>query len=178
MGKDDFDNVLKVFKTGISMNGATLVSIEGDLELPRGFLAKIHKAELRIDNLNRDFAGISVDKNAEIELVLILDPDDTATDDIPFDRVDHDVLMDHEVAVEIVAGAAGDPGKNISQVRKLIDFASNPKLDVITVRNFRLNAVAVGADAADVTDSIAVAEIYYTLEKVTVDFVLDLLGIL
>ena len=172
-----FDNLLKVIEGVVILTANTIVSLEIDFELPRGFVARIHQVLLRVERINEDFEAISVDKMARISFALVRDPDDSTTTSIPTNETQHDVIMDHEVEILIVAGTAGDPGIYVSPLSREKSFV-NAGGDQITARNMRLNAVGGGTDNADLTESIAVAHIEYTLEEVELDFILDILDIL
>ena len=172
-----FDNLLKVIEGVVVLTGTTTVSLEIDFELPRGYVAKIHDVILRVERINEDFEGISVDKLARISFALLRDPDDSTTVSIPTNQTQHDVIMDHEVEVLIVAGTAGDPGIWVSKLSREKTFAREGA-DLITARNMRLNAIGGGTDGADLTESLAVCHIEYTEEKVDEDDIIDVLDIL
>ena len=176
MGKQDFDNLYKVLNVGSIFTGATLVSLEVDFELPRGFIAKIWRVELNIIAWADDFKAISADKNATWQLALIRDPDDITTVVNQSNSVQHDVVIAREVGILIVAGTAGDPGSLIGRLRNELDIP--PHVDLVTARNMRFNCVASDDDAADITESVAECNIFYTLEKITDADILEILDIL
>lgn len=171
------DNLLKVFRGRTTITGNTLVSTELDFDIPRGFVIRIHEVILEIKSIIEDFEGISVDKLATIRAALIRDPDDVTSILIPDETVDHDVLVDLEGEVLIVAGVAGDTVGLFRNMRISINFSAEG-VDVITARNLRMNVQAVGTDAADVTEASINATIHYTLEKITDADILALLDIL
>lgn len=176
MGRKDFDDLLQVLEGAIVMTASTIVSLEMDFEIPRGYIIKIHQAILKVERLAEDFETISADKLARIAICLLLDPDDVSTTTMSSNAVDHDVLMDLDIDAMLVAGTAGDVVSTLQATNeKLIDFG---KMDVVSARNMRLNARASGTDAGDITETFAVAQVYYTLERVTDIDVLNLLDIL
>ncbi len=178
MGNKLFDNIMKIIQAAVVFTGATLVSLEVDLELPRGFVARIHQVELRFDRLGEDFETVSADQLARLRMALILDPDDTNAISHTSNRVDHDILADLEITLMQVGGSAGDPGWLLPEnMSKQIIF-SGQGVDVITARNMRLNAQAEGGVAANITESFGIAIIYYTLEEVKDADILQLLDIL
>lgn len=159
------------------MNAANTVSAEIDLDLPRGYVAKIKTAMMEFRRVGEDFEGISADKLARLQAALVLDPDDAANFTVPTNVVSHDVLMEIEGEVIIVAGTAGDVIARFDMARLIKNFESE-KLDVITARNMRLNVDGGGTDVSDLTESTCVAIIDYTLEKITDADILSLLDIL
>lgn len=176
MGKKDFDNIMKLHEGAVVFTADTIGSLELDLELPRGFIAKIWKMMLIVELINEDLEGISVDKIITYKVCLIRDPDDSTSVSIPTNEVQHDVIMDHQVDVALIAGVAGDSGLAVSINRKEIDIPEH--VDLITARNMRLNVVATGSDKADATEAVGTSQIYYTLEEVKDADILELLDIL
>ena len=170
-----FDNLMKVIEAVVVLAAGGVVSLEIDFELPRGFVAKIRHIMMRVERIEEDFEGISADKVARISFAVIRDPDDTNTTSVPTNETSHDVIMDHEVGILIVAGTAGDVVFYVSDVRREREFGEG---DVITARNMRLNVVGGGTDVADLTESLAVAHIEYTLEEVSDNDILAILDIL
>lgn len=177
MGRINFDNIMKVFKSQTVFNGTTVASTELDLDIPRGMIVKIHDAEIQFDQVFEDFEGISVDKLAHLSAALIKDPDDSTTSLIPNNRVDHDVIMDLFGSVIIVAGTAGDVQSHYHNLRKERNFSAEG-LDVFTARNMRLNVDGSGTDGGDLTESIARTTLNYTLEEITDKLIIALLDIL
>lgn len=173
----NFDSIMKVFRQDLVFTGATAVSVEMDLDIPRGFIVKIHDAELRIVSIVEDVETISVDKQALLSCCLVKDPDDTTSIAVPSGVVDHDVLLDLQTDLLVVAGTAGDTSFYIGPPVKEANFSSEG-LDVFTARNMRLNVDAFGTDAGDITEATAKATLHYTLEKITDDLIINLLDIL
>lgn len=172
-----FDDILQVLEGAFVFTGATTVSLEMDFEIPRGYVVKIHKVTLEVQRIAEDIETISADKLIRYLIALLKDPDDATTVSMSSNNVEHDVLIDHEVEVLIVAGTAGDTTSYVSKSRLEMDF-SHLGLDVITARNMRLNGDVEGTDAADGTEAFGIAHVYYTLEKVTDEIILNLLNIL
>jgi len=171
-----FDNLLQIIEGALVYTGATATSLEIDFELPRGYVAKIHKIILRVDRVMTDIESVVVDKLIRYLIALILDPDDTTTTTQGSNIVDHDVIADHEVEVLISAGTA-EAIIHITPQFIIFDF-SNLDVDVITARNMRLNIDAEGTNAADATGAFGIGQIYYTLEKIKDDDILEILNIL
>lgn len=164
MARKDTDNLLKVISEDhISLlSGSGIVSVELDLELPRGFVAKIRKVIFQVTFVE------SVTLDQAVAMALIRDPDDITTTSIPFNSVQHDVIaeLDFWTIIDVAAIAV------TSATQKIYTFSELE--DIITARNMRFNAVASGATQ---TISVKVA-VHYTLEKVTDMEILDLLDIL
>ena len=172
-----FDNVMKVFRIRSLFTGATLVSTEIDLDIPRGFIVKIHDAKLEVINIGEDFETISVDKYARYKMALVKDPDDITTIEIPSGVVDHDVIMDHEVDVLLTGGTAGDTLGHIGNTKQEQNF-SGEGLDVFTARNMRMNLDVEGTDAADGTEAAGQITLNYTLEEIKDADIINILDIL
>lgn len=178
MARKDFDNLYKVIEVAVVYTGNSLVSIEVDFDIPSDHIVKIFRIELRLEEFpSEDFEGISVDKLAQLSMVLIKDPDDTATQTFTSNRVQHDVIADFEVDILIIGGTAGDPGIIIFPQNNYVKEIPE-HIDLITARNMRFNAIAEGTDAADITETLAVCQIEYTLEKVSDDLLINILDIL
>ncbi len=172
-----FDNIMKVLFVSQTFTGATLVSTELDFDIPRGFIVKIHKVIMEHVQIFEDFEGISVDKLARMLSALIKDPDDTSTIDFTSNVVDHDVLMNLDTEIIIVAGTAGDTGFLVKNNKSELNFAAEG-LDVFTARNMRVNSDAFGTDAADITEASVSVKVHYTLEKISDEMIINLLDIL
>lgn len=171
-----FDDLLKVIEGALVYTGATAISLEIDFELPRGYVAKIRKIILRVDRIMGDIESVVVDKLIRYLIALLLDPDDTTTTTLTSNTVEHDVIADHEVEVLISAGTA-EAIIWITPYSIILDF-DKMGVDVITARNMRLNIDAEGTNAADATGAFGVAQIYYTLEKIKDEDILEILNIL
>lgn len=172
-----FDNLMKVLSGAFQFNGTSGVSLELDFELPRGFVAKIHKVIFDFRSTTEDVEGLSGDILVRLLLGLMLDPDDTVTKSMPTNSVQHDMLADHEYELAFTAGVAGDVMMIHTQKLKIIDF-TNLGIDVISARNMRLNGIAEGTNGVSATETIGKCDIYYTLEKINDNDILNLLDIL
>lgn len=152
-----FDNIMHVIKSSHTsiVSGSGTVSDELDLELPRGYVAKIK--EIVFEAVN----GEALVHN--IQGAVVNDPDDNVTITIPENRVDHDVIAD----VGYQQGAGSTIGSWWRQ------YYFDQELDVIAARNIRVNLANSGAGAFNM-----MTKIYYTLEEVTSDLLLNLLDIL
>lgn len=178
MGKINFDNIMKVMNVLLTFTGVTLVSVEIDFDIPRGFIVKIHRAILEHKRIGEDIEGLSADTLYRLQSTLIKDPDDSTSIGFVSNRVDHDILMQNDTDVAIIANAADTSvAIYVSETKQDFNFSAEG-LDVFTARNMRLNIDAIGTDAASVTEGIATATIHYTLEKITDDLIIDLLDIL
>lgn len=178
MGNKLFDNLLKIIQGASVFTGTTLVSLEIDFELPRGFVAKIRYVELRVDRMHEDHEANETDNLIRYRVALIKDPDDITTISLQSNRVQHDVLMDLEASQYITLTASGNnlavgEENNFKQI-----YFDQEGVDVITARNMRLNIDAEGTDGADATEAFGICIIHYTLEKVSDNDILNLLDIL
>lgn len=172
-----FDNIMKKLKGAITLTGTTLVSLEIDFELPRGFIAKIHNAIIKFTAVVEDIEGLGANKLIRARAVLVKDPDDSASIVIPNNRVDHDVLMETEMEIVVVAGTAGDTVFSMTNTDRQENFSAEG-LDVFTARNMRLNCQGLGTDGADLTETLGNAVMGYTLEQISDDQIINLLDIL
>ena len=166
-GSQLFDNIMQVIHVRNIINGTTTVSTEIDLELPRGYVAKIRKIKMEVDDAGEkwgtgDTCGFSA--------ALLLDPDDAVTNQFPDNEVEHDVIAEHNY--DLVS----------SSTEFLMRGHENPqwiyfedKEDVITARNMRWNTVAT---TVSYNDALHEATIYYTLEKIKDAQIMELLDIL
>ncbi len=174
MSKVDFDNLLKTIKGSVLLAGGNTISIEIDFELPRGYIAKLKNYQFKLRDLHEDIEGTTGAKHYGVHMALLRDPDDANTILIPNNSVGHDVVDEFSITVNTINVTVG--WSVVSALRKFIPvFKEN---DLITARNMRFNAVGVGAQAADLTESLAEVIIQYTLERVSDADVLELLDIL
>lgn len=182
MVKTDFDNLMKIFRASHTRNGNLTVSTEVDLELPRGYIAKIAKiifavSEDALEALLGESATTTAAFTLDVRMALVRDPDDTNTDEIPSNVVEHDVIGDMKFAIGVDHDAVGtlQGTQTMTSSRKEVNFVSEG-LDVVTARNMRFNS------DADVNDFVGEpnveVEIHYTLERVTDIDILNLLDIL
>ena len=162
-----FDNILQVIHVRNTINGTTTVSTEIDLELPRGYVAKIRKIKFQVDNAEEKWAATEI---AAFTAALLLDPDDATTTQMPNNEVEHDVLAEHNCG--IVSGAANAP-ESFNMNAEWIYFEDTE--DVITARNMRFNSIA---STASFDDAFHEVYVYYTLEQVKDTEIMELLDIL
>ncbi len=160
-----FDNIFKVIRVPLGTIANVVQSIEIDLELPRGYIAKIKKVIFALEG------ALSAVGDNTFTMALVRDPDDNATNIIPENEVQHDVIAD---AIFTVFEGTLTTGTNTSgRRRNITNF--DQELDVVTARNMRFNA---GGANPTPTQTRVVCEVYYTLEEVSDELVLDLLAIL
>ena len=164
-----FDNIMQVYRGLIVVAGTATQSVEIDLELPRGYVAKIHKVIMDM-RFTLDLGVLS--DTLETQCALVLDPDDAVTVQMPANVVEHDVLCD--ALFEIREGATTENG-HAKIWTKQIDFSHLEGLDVITARNMRWN---INEAAAQYDGSHATVTIYYTLEAIQDKQIMELLDIL
>lgn len=177
MGRQDFDNLLKVIQAGLVLNAATLVSIELDFELARGFIAKIWRIEMAWINWNEDVEGIVGDLTMGCVGALIRDPDDITSQAFPNNEVQHDVVAAFSAELQSDADGSADlTAIEVEGARKVVEIPEH--IDLITARNMRWNVNGTGPDNASLTESAGRVAVYYTLEKVTNADILELLDIL
>lgn len=171
MGKSKlFDNIAQVINVNITVaGGAAAQSDEIDLELPRGFVAKIHKIIVNWRNVfDLSVAGDS----GQMFYAVLLDPDDATTTQMPENTVEHDVIMHGGMQIEEEAGSTAAWWTNL---RHEIDFSHLEGMDVISARNLRFN---IFEDGGQLDASIMQCTIYYTLEAIKDTEIMELLDIL
>jgi hypothetical protein len=174
MGKKDFDNLRKLMRVDNTLNAGSIVSVEIDFEIPRGYIVKIFSIKLSINNWSEDFETLITNQfNMQIQSALLRDPDDSTTVQTPANETEHDVVAELKSDLWLDGGTGGQV---VSNQQKTYDFPEF--VDVITARNMRFNTIGQGGDVASLTESVARCEIEYTLEKVTDADILELLDIL
>ena len=176
MVRKDFDNLMKLHEGAVVFTGVTLASLELDFEIPRGFIIKIWKAILKLESVTQDIEGVSADKLIQFRVALYRDPDDINGIGSITNETQHDLIMDLEAELFIVAGTAGDPGYIFKYKPEVLVVPEH--VDLISARNLRLNVRATGTDGADATETVAISHIWYTLEEVKDADILQLLDIL
>lgn len=159
-----FDNIMKVHRQELTTIANVIQSIELDLELPRGFVAKIKKVIMDHDG------NIAVGDN-HLQMALINDPDDNQTTLIPQDEVQHDVICGQVMGATHGTVTTGD----IYGGEARVEYNFDQELDVIAARNLRFNALA--ATPTPTFSRINVI-VYYTLEEIHDSLILELLDIL
>ena len=171
MAIKDFDDLLLMIRANITDDASSaVISAEVDLNLPRGFIAKIKKIKFEFNDLLVELNDI-ISASVNIAMAIIRDPDDTISTGAPTNTDEHDVIFDwntshlaHTTVASLIQG----------QESAEIDFSEEDE-DVITARNMRFNMS--GFATANFTPT-SNCKIWYTLEKVTDDLILNLLDIL
>lgn len=170
MARKDFDDLLLVIRSNLTDDASSaVISREVDFNLPRGFIAKIKKIRFEFNDLIvelEDTIG-----PVTISMAIIRDPDDITSTGMPSNTDAHDVIAEFNsshisdtVSSEIVAGEQSYD----------IDFSEDDE-DVITARNMRFNMSGL---ATALFTPTANCKVWYTLESVTDDIILNLLDIL
>lgn len=167
MGKKDFDDILLWFREQIIDLDSTSGTLSGqlDLDLPRGFIAKIKKV---IFFCLPDEVIAAASFQTGVLGALLRDPDDITTVVVPEGTQEHDVIAFIELVISHETGGGGQV-QGIKQ-----EFNFNDDTDVITARNLRFNVAASGTQP-DLTMECIVG---YTLEEVKDADILNLLDIL
>jgi hypothetical protein len=165
-----FDNLYKVIKTTITNLVVAPQSTEIDLDLPKGYIAKIKLVIIKyfLDGIT---AGTTIDSEL-LYSALVRDPDDAATIEIPENAVQHDVIMDYTERYNALLDATNGVGAIEVEKMKILNF-DDMNVDVITARNIRFNAAASATTTHDVECTV-----YYTLEAIKKTELLELLDIL
>lgn len=164
-----FDNIVQVLATNNIVASTTTVSSELDFELPRGYVAKIHKIIVTWDDVFDKCADAEKD---EQKWAVMLDPDDATTVQMPTDTVEHDCIAAGRFEIAVLAAAYMGM---YDEHRVEIDFSHLEGLDVLTARNMRFNSVG---GAASFDASVMQCQIYYTLEAIQDKQIMELLDIL
>jgi len=145
-----FDDIMYVYRAEITDLTSTTKTEEIDLDLPRGYVAKVHKTLMRVYN-------IADTNNYLVNMALVNDPDDETTVAIPENTVKHDVISDHRVNAQRT-----DANGVFAVSPSLEQFIDYKPLDVIAARNMRLNA----KDDQNNGDGDCECIIWYTIEKI------------
>lgn len=167
-----FDNLYKVIKVnsgGISQNDTVATEIL-DLQIPRGYCARIRQVHFRIrtlkDQTNANFMF-------HMLTACVLDADDENSIAIPTFEVDHDVLIDARFEMWGEITTTGET--SLWTEERVYHF--DEEMDVVTVRNIRhntlVNGMTVGGDDPPQCEMI----VYFTYEKISADLYAKLLGI-
>lgn len=170
------DNLLKYVSANVANNAGTAGSAEIEFDIPRGYVAKIHRMKISSYNLSEDLFNQTSDFAAQIAAALVRDPDDS-TNITPPNSVKHDILQ--YLLVDITGYAQGSTGGGMMIVNESVDTGYIPEgIDVITARNLRFNIDQFGTNKSDLTASGMRAEVWFTYEKVTNTDLAELLDIL
>lgn len=166
-----FDNLYKVIKLNsgaISANDTVATEI-GDLQIPRGYCARIRKVRFTL----RDIKGqVNTEFGFHVLTALVLDADDENSVVIPTFEIDHDVLIDHRF--EMWGDLVTEGMTSLWTPQKVYNF--DEELDAITVRNIRHNTLVNGMDVSGDKPQVEIT-VYFTYEKISADLYAKLLGI-
>lgn len=164
-----FDNIMQVISVSNTIAGATVISTEVDLELPRGYVAKVHKVRVQFQDCLAKMVNAELD---EVHYALLLDPDDAATIAMPHETVEHDVILSGQFQYGVVVAAHGGLWNSFEEQW---DFSHLEGLDILSARNMRFNCAAT----ADYVDGAEIeCQIWYTLEAIQDKQIMELLDIL
>lgn len=172
MAKAIFDNLMKMIKEDGVIATTTVQSVEIDLELPRGYVAKIKKVVMEFADLAVLIEGLAADDSESYQCALLRDPDDIVTVTTPVNSVEHDVIVEWHPNWGLAFGTAENSFMFGLFHRQ---WTFDQELDVVTARNLRFNIV--GAGGSTLTPRIVV-QIWYTLERIRDTQILELLDIL
>lgn len=170
MGKSRlFDNIMQVISVSNEVTGTTIISTEIDLELPRGYVAKIHKIRVQFQDCIAKMVNAEID---EIQYALLLDPDDATTVAMPHETVEHDVILSGQFQYSVVTASHGGL---FNKFEEQWDFSHLEGLDILSARNMRFNISATEefVDGAEVE-----CQMWYTLEVIKDTQIMELLDIL
>ncbi|GAH54797.1 unnamed protein product [marine sediment metagenome] len=165
---DDLYKVIKLNSGAISANDVVATEI-GDLQIPRGYCARIRKVRFAL----RDLSGQdSVDFGWHVLTALVLDADDETHVTIPTFEIDHDILVDHrfEMWGEVITEGMS------ALLTPTVVYDFDETLDCITVRNIRHNTLINGFDVTGVKPQVEIT-VWFTYEKISTDLYAKLLGI-
>jgi len=169
-----FDNLFKVIKGNsgaLSANDGVFTEIL-DLQIPRGYGARIRKVmfELQVNADQKD------QEYFRVLSALVLDPDDETSTQIPTFTVDHDVCCDFNFEYWRIEEDTTPNGiSGLTSLKQSVDFDEG--LDVITVRNVRVNTIGNGLLVNGDNNAQTRVTVYFTYEKLSADLYSKLLGI-
>lgn len=167
-----FDQLMKVIAVQHENIADTTLSIEVDLELPRGYVAKIKIVIFEITSHGGPSIGTTV-TDIDWDSALLRDPDDAVTLEIPENEVQHDVIADFCGSVIFDIDTTNGLGVFHSIPERKTIYFNEMDFDIVTARNLRFNVECSAQSALDIKCTI-----YYTLEKITSTEILELLDIL
>ncbi len=162
-----FDNIMQVISVNNIISGTDVISSEIDLELPRGFVAKVHKVVIQCANWD---GLLGAAENDRLSFALLLDPDDAVTVEVPDNTVEHDVVVSDTMnllSITTYGLFSGDKWQ--------YDFSHLEGMDILSARNMRFNSTAAGVD---INGAILKCLVYYTLEVIKDAQIMELLDIL
>lgn len=166
-----FDQLMHVIALNVHNVTGIVQSFEIDLELPKGYVAKPKKIILELTSIPAVTAGVAMEDD-EIQCALIRDPDDITTIEIPDNSIQHDVIADAIFCSAWLWLAASVGLYVFNHTIKILDFYEDA-FDIVSARNMRFNVIGTAAVNFDVKMTM-----YYTLESISKDEVLELLDIL
>ena len=170
------DNLLKYVSVNVANNAGTAGSAEIELDIPRGYIAKLHRLRITTYNLSEDIYNQTSEFACQIAGAIVRDPDDS-TNITPPNSVKHDILQ--YLLVDITGLDIGNQGATLKVLNDSVDTMYIPEsVDVITARNLRFNIDQFGTSKSILTASGMRAEVWYTYEKVTNTDLAELLDIL
>ena len=161
------DMILRFKSVHTNVQITTPQSNEIDLDLPKGFGARIRDVTFQHVTLWEELAGAA--GMHEVQCALVNDPDDEVTVEIPHETVEHDVIDEYNTTH--LNGGTGVATAFESNARQFRRFTEDE--DVFAVRNLRFNAIALSGN--QLSDVICIID--YTLEKVTSTELLAMLRI-
>lgn len=174
MAKELYDDIYFVWKGNsgkLSANDGIFTEI-ADFQIPRGYAVRIRKVlwETQIHNEQLD------QEYFRILSALVLDPDDETSTSIPTFTIDHDVCCDYAFEMNRYREDTTPNGISCTISRRTeIEFPE--ELDVITIRNARINTIASGLLTTGDDEPQVRCTVYFTYEKVSSQLYEKLLGI-
>jgi hypothetical protein len=175
-----YDNMFRVVKVNSNelTTGAGINTEIVDLQIPRGFVARVRKIFFDIRMKKEQVPvenGTILESLTSYFMALVNDPDDETSIAIPTHQIDHDVIADAEFHIDRVLTdeTTLTGGYAVVNPTKMIDFTED--IDVMCPRNIRFNARAdiIGATAKPQ----AIVTVYFTYERVGESALLELLNI-
>lgn len=186
--KELWDNMMRVVKVNsgqLPADGTKTTEIV-DLQIPRGFIARVRKVIFDVRLEEEQFPAVPavppvgiIERLNKFFMALVNDPDDEESNGIPTHEIDHDVIADAEFHIERVLTYYTDVqmiprgGYAFVAPSKIINF--DETIDIICPRNIRFNASGVILGAT--IKPQVIVTVYFTYEKVTNDLLLELLNI-
>ena len=173
-GKELYDDIYFVWKGNsgaISANDGIFTEIV-DFQIPRGYAVRIRKilCELQVNTEQAD------QEQFRVLSAFVLDPDDETSTQIPTFTIDHDVCADF--AFEFWRIEEDTTPNGISGMTfKRFEIEFPEELDVISIRNARVNMIAAGLATGGSDQPQVRTTIYFTYEKVSSSLYEKLLGI-
>jgi len=156
------DNPLLIYAHTFATPAAVAIAThEVDLDLPKGFGAKIRKIIWKITHSELITGG----QIMSVMCAVINDPDDLVTIEIPVDTVEHDVVDEAMLDLNNIAA------QGIHQTPEIIHEFKETE-DVLAVRNMRMNIYATALFTCSVK-----CLLYYNIVPVKDSLLLEMLRI-